>query len=132
MAMSFDDMMANMDLDMMKGEPLCMFKSIAKNSDGSFNISYTPDFMNGMIGDILSQTGMVSGDAAKLNKVDFVVTPKNGMISSMKANMDMSATMEGQTVQMTMAMDYNITATGSSVTVTLPSDLNTYTLVQDQ
>ena len=46
--------------------------------------------------------------------------------------MDMSATMEGQTVQMTMAMDYNITATGSSVTVTLPSDLNTYTLVQDQ
>ena len=132
MAMSFEEMMANMDLDMMKGEPLCMFKSIAKNSDGSFNISYTPDFMNGMIDDILSQTGMVSGDAAKLNKVDFVVTPKNGMINSMKANMDISATMEGQTVQMTMAMDYNITATGSSVTVTLPSDLNTYTLVQDQ
>ena len=50
----------------------------------------------------------------------------------MRLKMDMDMTMEGQTVQMTMAMDYNITATGSSVTVTLPSDLNTYTLVQDQ
>lgn len=126
MAMSFEDMMAGMDLDMMKGEPLCMFKSIAKNSDGSFSIAYTPDYMNSMISDILSQTGMVSGEETKLNKVEFTVIPKNGTISSMKANMDMSTTVEGQTMQMTMAMDYTITATGSSVTVTLPSDLNTY------
>ncbi|MGN1008771.1 MAG: S-layer homology domain-containing protein, partial [Butyricicoccus sp.] len=126
MAMSFDDMMSGMNLDMMKGEPLCMFKSIAKNSDGSFSISYAPEFMNSMISDILSQTGMASGEATKLNKVDFTVTPKNGTIGSMKADMDMSTTVEGQTVQMTMAMDYTITATGSSVTVTLPSDLNTY------
>lgn len=126
MAMSFDNMMSSMNLDMMKGEPLCMFQSIAKNSDGSFHIAYAPEFMNDMIGNILSQTGMASGSATKLNQVEFTVTPKNGSIGSMKADMDLSTTVEGQTVQMTMAMDYTITATGSSVTVTLPSDLNTY------
>ncbi|MGM9613593.1 MAG: hypothetical protein ACI3XZ_08800, partial [Butyricicoccus sp.] len=126
MPMSFDEMMSSMNLNQMKGVPLCMFKSVVKNTDGSFSLSYVPEFMSDMIDNILGQSGMTTGDTTKLNKVDLIVTPKNGSIGSMKMDMDMDTTTAGQTMQMAMTMDYTITATGSSVTVTLPSDLNTY------
>lgn len=130
MAMSFDDMLKGMNLEMTQSNPICMFDSIAKNSDGSFKIAYAPAFMNDMIGEILSGAGMSTDGAMTLNKVDFTVIPKNGMLGSMKADMDMSMNLEGQKMDMSINMDYTITATGSSVKVTLPSDLNTYPLAQ--
>lgn len=130
MPMSFDDMMGSMNMDLMQSEPICAFQSIAKNNDGSFKISYAPAFMNDLIGDVLQGTGMPADQTMKLNKADITVTPKNGMIGSMKADMDMSVTIEGQKLDMTMTMDCDVTATGSSVKVTLPNDLDTYKLAQ--
>ena len=130
MPMSFDDMMGSMNMDLMQSEPICAFQSIRKNNDGSFKISYAPAFMNDLIGDVLQGTGMPADQTMKLNKADITVTPKNGMIGSMKADMDMSVTVEDQKLDMTMTMDCDVTATGSSVKVTLPNDLDTYKLAQ--
>lgn len=127
MPMSFEEMMSSMNLDMMETMPISMFDGVTKNSDGSYKISYATGFMNDMIGSVLGSMGVAGDqDATTIEKFDMVVTPKNGQISTMKANINCSTTVEGQKMDMVAVIDYTITAMGDQVTVTLPTDLSTY------
>ena len=126
--MSFDDVLSGMSLNELQGQqPICVYKSIAKNSDGSYSLSMAPEFVNGLVESVIGQEiDLGSSDSFQLDRFNLTVIPKNGALSAMKADVALTMTMEGQKMSMSMNMDYTITGTGSSVTVTLPSDLNTY------
>lgn len=130
-AMSLEDAMGNFNMSEMtnKSEPICLFESIVKNSDGSFNIKYASNSFNDMMDSVLSTAG-VAGSDMKINKMDYTVKVKDGKLSGMTMDADMTISAEGQTMDMKMKMDYDITAVGSDVVVELPSDLDSYTSMQ--
>lgn len=128
--MSVQDMMDGMGLSEMVNtvEPISLFKSIAKNSDGSYKIEYAASSMNDMIANILTSAGMTADmGSMTFDNVAITVTPENGQPKSMAADMDCSVNVMDQKIDMAITLNYDITATGSSVKVTLPSDLDTYT-----
>jgi|MucameStandDraft_1065616.scaffolds.fasta_scaffold05063_8 hypothetical protein len=133
MPMSFGDTLSAMDMAKMANSnmPISAFNNIKKNSDGSFSVAYDADTMNGIISKIMASTGMTEDVDVKLTKCDMTITPKDDSIGNMKADMDMSMTMLGQTMDMTMVMDCAITETGDSVKVEAPTDLDTYKTMED-
>ena len=128
MDMSFDDMLADLNLDTMTAkEPISLFESIVKNEDGSYAINYASDSMNSMITNILEMAGMTADvGTVAIDNVSITVTPENGEWKSMSMSMDMGMTIEDQTIDMTVSANYEITETGEGVVVTLPDDLDTY------
>ncbi len=128
MDMSFEDMMQQMgDLSaMQKTEPVCMIDSIEKSGNTS-TVTYSASGMNGMIDSVLQSMGMTTADmGVTIDDMSAKVTVSNGAIKDMDIAMQLTMTVEGQTMTMDMTMDCTINKLGNSVTVTLPSDLDTY------
>lgn len=128
MDMSFEDMMQQMgDLSaMQKTEPICMIDSIEKSGNTS-TVTYSASGMNGMIDSVLQSMGMTTADmGVTIDDMSAKVTVSNGAIKDMDIAMQLTMTVEGQTMTMDMTMDCTINKLGNSVTVTLPSDLDTY------
>lgn len=112
-----------------KEEPITLFRSLTK-SGKTYTVEYQPEVMNSMIKDVLKTMNMDSlldGTSVKVNTVKATVTVKDGKMSGMTMDMDMTIGAEGETLDMTMNMKADITATGDSVKVVLPTDLGTYT-----
>lgn len=128
--MSMQDALGAMNLAEMNtvDTPISLFKSLAKNTDGSYKMEYASASMNDMVSQILAATGMTS-DVGTLafNDMSITVTPQNGEIKSMSADVSCTADIAEMKLDMAISVDYDITATGSSVKVTLPTDLDTYT-----
>lgn len=128
MDMSFEDMMQQMgDLSaMQKTEPICMIDSIEKSGNTS-TVTYSASGMNGLIDSVLQSMGMTTADmGVTIDDMSAKVTVSNGAIKDMDIAMQLTMTVEGQTMTMDMTMDCTINKLGNSVTVTLPSDLDTY------
>ena len=128
--MSFEAIIGDLNLTATQSLPICMLETIEKNDNDSFKISYVSSVFVDIANNALKGAGITADQAMTLNKADITVTFKNGTIYTTKTDMDMSMTVEGQKVDMTMTMDCDVTATGSSVKVTLPNDLDTYKLAQ--
>lgn len=132
MPLSFEDIMDGMDITDMTSnyEPISMLQSISKNSDGSFNVSYTSGYLNSMVETALGMSlgEITNGVDMSFDKVNIVVKSQNDQIKNMKA--DMSFTVKEPTTNTNLVFDigvgYDIVATGDSVNVTLPTDLDTY------
>lgn len=128
MDMSFEDMMQQMgDLSaMQKTEPICMIDSIEKSGNTS-TVTYSASGMNGLIDSVLQNMDMTTADmGVAIDDMSAKVTVSNGAIKDMDIAMQLTMTVEGQTMTMDMTMDCTINKLGNSVTVTLPSDLDTY------
>lgn len=128
MPLSFEEAMAQMgDLAaMQKTEPICMIEAIEKSGSTS-TVTYSASGMNGMIDSVLQSMGMTTEDMGmKIDDMSAKVTVSNGAIKDMDIAMQLTMTVEGQTMTMDMTMDCTINKLGDSVTVTLPSDLDTY------
>lgn len=128
MDMSFEDMMQQMgDLSaMQKTEPICMIDSIEKSGNTS-TVTYSASGMNGMIDSVLQSMGMTTADmGVTIDDMSAKVTVSNGAIKDMDIAMQLTMTVEGQTMTMDVTMNCTVNKLGSGVTVTLPSDLDTY------
>lgn len=128
MDMSFEDMMQQMgDLSaMQKTEPICMIDSIEKSGNTS-TVTYSASGMNGLIDSVLQNMGMTTADmGVTIDDMSAKVTVSNDMIKSMDVAMQLTMTVEDQTMTMDVTMNCTVNKLGSGVTVTLPSDLDTY------
>lgn len=128
MDMSFEDMMQQMgDLSaMQKTEPICMIDSIEKSGNTS-TVTYSASGMNGLIDSVLQNMGMTTADmGVTIDDMSAKVTVSNDMIKSMDVAMQLTMTVEDQTMTMDVTMNCIVNKLGSGVTVTLPSDLDTY------
>ena len=128
MDMSFEDMMQQMgDLSaMQKTEPICMIDSIEKSGNTS-TVTYSASGMNGLIDYVLQNMGMTTADmGVTIDDMSAKVTVSNDMIKSMDVAMQLTMTVEDQTMTMDVTMNCTVNKLGSGVTVTLPSDLDTY------
>ena len=128
MDMSFEDMMQQMgDLSaMQKTEPICMIDSIEKSGNTS-TVTYSASGMNGLIDSVLQNMGMTTADmGVAIDDMSAKVTVSNDMIKTMDVAMQLTMTVEDQTMTMDVTMNCTVNKLGSGVTVTLPSDLDTY------
>lgn len=130
MDMSVEDVMAQLgDLTgMQSSEPLCLIESIDE-SGNDMTVTYSSSGMNALVNSVLANMGMdiSSMDVQiKFENVSSKVTIANGDIKNMDLSMQMSMTVEGQSITMNMTMDYTVNGLGDSVQITLPSDLDTY------
>ena len=128
MDMSFEDMMQQMgDLSaMQKTEPICMIDSIEKSGNTS-TVTYSASGMNGLIDSVLQNMGMTTADmGVAIDDMSAKVTVSNDMIKTMDVAMQLTMTVEDQTMTMDVTMNCTVNKLGNSVTVTLPSDLDTY------
>lgn len=130
MDMSVEDVMAQMgDLTgMQSSEPLCLIESIDE-SGSDMTVTYSSSGMNALVNSVLANMGMDTSSMdvqIKFENVSSKVTIANGDIKNMDLSMQMSMTVEGQSITMNMTMDYTVNGLGDSVQITLPSDLDTY------
>lgn len=128
MDMSFEDMMQQMgDLSaMQKTEPICMIDSIEKSGNTS-TVTYSASGMNGLIDSVLQNMDMTTADmGVAIDDMSAKVTVSNDMIKTMDVAMQLTMTVEDQTMTMDVTMNCTVNKLGSGVTVTLPSDLDTY------
>lgn len=130
MDMSVEDVMAQMgDLTgMQSSEPLCLIESIDE-SGNNMTVTYSSSGMNALVNSVLANMGMDTSSMdvqIKFENVSSKVTIANGDIKNMDLSMQMSMTVEGQSITMNMTMDYTVNGLGDSVQITLPSDLDTY------
>lgn len=128
MPMSFDEMLESLDIKALsKKEPISSIDTLSKQSDGTYNVSYSAGYINSTINNLFAQMGITTDDIQmSIDKVDMTITPQNGMIKGMTADMVYTMKVEGQTVVLDINAVYDILKTGSSVGVELPADLNTY------
>ena len=130
MDMSVEDVMAQLgDLTgMQSSEPLCLIESIDE-SGNDMTVTYSSSGMNALVNSVLANMGMDTSSMdvqIKFENVSSKVTIANGDIKNMDLSMQMSMTVEGQSITMNMTMDYTVNGLGDSVQITLPSDLDTY------
>ena len=128
MPMSFDDMLASLDMQTLsKKEPISSIDTLSKDSNGTYSVSYSANYLNTTVNDLLAQVGMTADDInMSVDKVNMTITPENGQIKNMTADMVYTMDVEGQNMVLDMNLDYNILQTGSSVVITAPTDLDTY------
>lgn len=134
MPMSFEDIAASLgyaDVTTSEDGPITMFKSVAKNSSGSYVLEMAPSVIdnvtNEIAGDIAGTDLSGLADMMNCKNMTLTVVPQVGKLKSMTLDTAYNVNMEGMNMSMTMNVSYDIVATGTSVRVTLPSDLGTYT-----
>ena len=128
MPMSFDEMLSSVDIQALsKKEPISSIDTLSKQADGTYNVSYSAGYINSTIDSLFAQLGMTTDDLEmSMDKIDMTITPENGLIKGMTADMACTMKIEGQTVGMDINVVYDVLKTGSSVSVELPADLDTY------
>ena len=128
MPMSFDEMLSSVDIQALsKKEPISSIDTLSKQADGTYNVSYSAGYINSTIDSLFAQLGMTTDDLEmSMDKIDMTITPENGLIKGMTADMACTMNIEGQTVGMDINVVYDVLKTGSSVSVELPADLDTY------
>ncbi len=128
MPMSFDEMLSSVDIQALsKKEPISSIDTLSKQADGTYNVSYSAGYINSTIDSLFAQLGMTTDDLEmSMDKIDMTITPENGLIKGMTADMACTMNIEGQTVGMDINVVYDVIKTGSSVSVELPADLDTY------
>lgn len=128
MAMSFDEMLSSLDMNALtKREPISSIDTLSKDANGTYNVSYSTNYLNTTVNNVLAQMGMTADDIKmSIDKVNMTITPQNGEIKSMTADMTYTMQLEGQSMTLDMNLDYNILNTGSSVVITAPTDLDSY------
>ena len=128
MPMSFDEIFESLDIKALsKKEPISSIDTLSKQADGTYNVSYSAGYINSTVNNLFAQMGITTDDIQmSIDKVDMTITPQNGMIKGMTADMVYTMKVEGQTVVLDIKAVYDILKTGSSVGVELPADLNTY------
>ena len=128
MPMSFDEMLSSVDIQALsKKEPISSIDTLSKQADGTYNVSYSAGYINSTIDSLFAQLGMTTDDLEmSMDKIDMTITPENGLIKGMTADMACTMNIEGQTVGMDINVVYDVLKTGSSVGVELPADLDTY------
>lgn len=128
MPMSFDEMLSSVDIQALsKKEPISSIDTLSKQADGTYNVSYSAGYINSTIDSLFAQLGMTTDDLEmSMDKIDMTITPENGLIKGMTADMACTMKIEGQTVGMDINVVYDVIKTGSSVSVELPADLDTY------
>ena len=128
MPMSFDEMLSSVDIQALsKKEPISSIDTLSKQADGTYNVSYSAGYINSTIDSLFAQLGMTTDDLEmSMDKIDMTITPENGLIKGMTADMACTMKIEGQTVGMDINVVYDVLKTGSSVGVELPADLDTY------
>ena len=128
MPMSFDEMLSSVDIQALsKKEPISSIDTLSKQADGTYNVSYSVGYINSTIDSLFAQLGMTTDDLEmSMDKIDMTITPENGLIKGMTADMACTMNIEGQTVGMDINVVYDVLKTGSSVSVELPADLDTY------
>lgn len=129
MPMDMDAMMADLkglSSSTAAAEPICLIKSFSEK-DGVYTMSYTTGAINSFVKTIIDAMGQeLAGTTMdmKMTKMDMTVTTANGVVSKQTADLGMSMTVEGQTMDMSMQMNMDVVP--GDVTITLPTDLNTY------
>ncbi len=128
MAMSFDEMLSSLDMNALtKREPISSIDTLSKDANGTYNVSYSTNYLNTTVNNVLAQMGMTADDIKmSIDKVNMTITPQNGEIKSMTADMTYTMQLEGQSMTLDMNLDYDILNTGSSVVITAPTDLDSY------
>lgn len=131
MAMSLEEVMAGFgDMLKVQSNPITFYKSIVKNSDGSFTAAYSGEAFAALFDSLLGPVGMDTA-GMKIDGLESVeMIDADGNLKSMTMNMDMSMSVQGQSISITMKMDCDVTGTGSAVTVTMPSDLDSYSEIE--
>lgn len=128
MPMSFDQMLESLDMQTLtKREPISSIDTLSKDTNGTYNVSYSASYLNSAVDSLLVQIGMTVDDVnMSIDKVDMTITPENGQIKAMTADMVYTMNVQGQEMVLDMNLDYDILKTGSSVVITAPTDLDSY------
>lgn len=129
MPLDIDGMMKDMGtLTGQTSEPISMYKTFSEK-DGVYTVSLATTSFNSMFKNMMSMMDTDLPEAAAiemtLSKFDMTITTANGAVTKQTADMGMSVTAEGQTIDLSMQMNMDIVP--GAVTITLPTDLSTYT-----
>ena len=129
MPLSFEDALGSMDLsNMTSSDPLCFLTGLTATTNGNTTV-YTVEYAPGAFSSILDMAAGMGMDTAgvmdpQISISDCKVTVTNGTVTGMDATIDMAATVEGITTNITM--DLKCTMDNQAVSVNLPTDLSTY------
>ena len=136
MPMSLEEIMGQMNtlssMTSSSAESISMLKDIAGSggtgAPTTYTLTYSGSAMTGLIDMVMGMmpTGTTGDMSISMDDMIMNVTISGGALSSMSAKMNLTTTVEGQTITMAMDMTISDIKTGDNVKVTLPADLDTY------
>jgi len=134
-ANELDKMMSSFQSMESQDLPICLIRKISSTTSGNtttYHATLAESAYNTLFAELLGllsaedTTGELANTSITLGDISVEATVKNGAVVRSKANMEMSVTAEGETMDMSMTMDMHDMKTGAAVNVVLPGDLDTY------